>query len=304
MEIIIKDLNKSIDGKQILSNICLHIKSGEVFSLVGPNGAGKTTLIRILLNLYKSDTGFVTINGVDVKSNEFNKVKENIGFVLDNIGLFKDLTAEENLEFFFRIYKSKIDAKTRQSEIDKLLKLVKLHDEKSNKVIFFSRGMKQRLAIARSLINEPKLIILDEPLRGLDLDGMWTIRKIIQELSQKNCTVFINSHNLDEVERCSNHVAFINQGKIIEDGNLEQLRSKYQKEIYIVKVKKIGAWIEELKNLEEVDNVIVSENTLNIFLKKDDFELFEWFSKKNIIILELKKENKNLENIYLDIIGE
>lgn len=227
MEIIAKHVCKSIDGKDILKDINLHIKSGEIYGLIGPNGAGKSTFTRLLLNIYSLSSGTITVDGVNVNDNEFIKKKHEIGCVLDNLGLYKDLTAYENVEFFHRVYFPNSSSSNRKSDILSVLDLVDLKQRMHEKITMFSKGQKQRLALARAFINKPKLLILDEPTVGLDVEGIFMVRNYIKNAKQHGTTVFINSHNLTELEKVCDTYGFINEGQVIEQSNLNSLIEKY-----------------------------------------------------------------------------
>ena len=227
MEIIAKNVCKSINGKNILQNINLHIKSGEVYGLIGPNGAGKSTFVRLLLNIYFLSSGIITVDGIGVNDNKFIEKKYKIGCVLDNLGLYKDLTAYENIEFFHRIYYPMATASDRRSDIMSVLDLVDLKQKMNEKIIMFSKGQKQRLALARAFINKPKLLILDEPTVGLDVEGIFMVRNYVKVAKERGVTVFINSHNLSELEKMCDRYGFINKGQIIEESDLDSLIEKY-----------------------------------------------------------------------------
>ncbi len=233
----IENVCKTIGNKPILKNVSLDIKDGEIFCLVGPNGAGKTTLVRLILNLYNPTSGTIIVNNCNVIFESYEDVKKEIGLLLDNIGLFKNMTAWQNIEFFHRIYNLNSDSSSRKSRIEQLLSLVGLSEYSEKNPTFFSRGMKQRLCLARALVGNPKLIILDEPLRGMDLDGQILIRDILNKLKNNGCTIYINSHNMAEVERIATHIAFIKNGEIVDDGNIEDLLNKHHmdslEELYI-----------------------------------------------------------------------
>jgi len=142
MEINVISVSKTIGQETILDNVSFKVNRGDIFALVGPNGAGKTTLIRLILNLYNPDSGKITVNNVDVRSKEYDKVRQKIGFLLDNIGLFRDLTAWENLEFFHRIYFPNASKSIRNEKISMLLKEFDLYSKKDSNISFFSRGMR------------------------------------------------------------------------------------------------------------------------------------------------------------------
>ena len=227
MEIVATNVCKTIKGKDILKDINLHIKSGSIYGLIGPNGAGKSTFTRLLLNIYSLSSGTISVDKVNVDDSEFIKKKYKIGCVLDNLGLYKDLTAYENIEFFHRIYFPNTSSHNRKQDILSVLDLVDLTQKANEKITMFSKGQKQRLALARAFINKPKLLILDEPTVGLDVEGIFMVRNYIKSVNQNGTTVFVNSHNLTELEKVCDTYGFINEGNLIEQSDLNSLIKKY-----------------------------------------------------------------------------
>lgn len=231
MEIVANKIYKEIDSKIILKDVTLSIKSGSIYGLIGPNGAGKTTFSRLIMNIYTPTSGTITVNGIDTTSDDFEKIKPYISCVMDNLGLYKDLTVSENVEFFHRIYFPKASNIERSNSIKKSLEIFGLQDKQNSKINFLSKGERQRLALARACLNRPKLIILDEPTIGLDVQGVLLVRRYIQELKRQGTTVLINSHNLSELEKICDYYGFINKGNIIEQGNFDELVEKYSQKL-------------------------------------------------------------------------
>jgi len=230
MEIILDDVSKVINQHKIIDHISLKIKEGTVFGLIGPNGAGKTTLIRLMLNIYTPSEGNIHINKINTRSDEFQKIKPNIGVLLDSLGLYKAMTAWQNVEFYDRIYYKKSTKRERYDRIRHSLELVDLMDHADENINFFSRGMRQRLALARTFNSKPKLLILDEPSRGLDMEGQFAVRHFIESIKKEGTTVFINSHNLGELQKVCERFAFISKGRIMENGSFGELREKYEQQ--------------------------------------------------------------------------
>ena len=208
-----KEVRKSLGGKEILKGITFSVRVGDVFGYLGPNGAGKTTTIRVLLDLLPPDGGEVWLFGRP--SNP--ETRRRIGFLLENDGLFDGLTAAENLFLFARLYGAP------RPRVGELLELVGLKGKERDRVGTFSKGMRQRLALARALLHDPELLVLDEPTAGLDPTGQMEVRELVRELAGSGKTVFLSSHNLDEVERLCNRIALIHRGEIRLQGETHEL---------------------------------------------------------------------------------
>lgn len=297
--ICISHLSKNLGKSRVLDDISLTVQSGEIFSYLGPNGAGKTTTLRILLNILKPTSGTVTVLGTDVTSPEFRHTRKKIGFVLENPGLYEYLTAADNLEFYDRLYNS---PEGRQKRIKELLDQVDLSAVKDTPVSTFSFGMKQRLALARALINDPSLLFLDEPMKGLDVEGRVMIRNLLLDLKKSGTTIFLNSHDLDEMQRISSRVAVINKGKLLLCDSYENL-AKGTTHIEL----EIGAGTGSLHGLDSIlwiTSWSQEGNRVHIDLEKPDYrnQLSRVMSGMGIEILEMRSEKRGLEEIYLDLI--
>src|SRR4030042_434340 len=228
--ISIKNIKKTLGNREILKGISFNVEMGDIFGYLGPNGAGKTTTIRILLGLFQADSGKLEILGQDIKLSETRK---KIGFVLDADGLYDNMTAEENMEYYARIY-GLFKANKR---IRELLNMVELGNRAKDRVNTFSKGMRQRLALARAMVHNPEVLVLDEPTSGVDPSGQIEIRQImIDMVHKKNKTVFLSSHNLDEVQRICNRIALIDRGEIKLYGELESLRTGMGEQSVIVEL--------------------------------------------------------------------
>lgn len=211
----VNNISKKLGKKQILKNVSFFLCANEIVGLVGCNGVGKTTLLKIVLGLQKSNSGDIRINGYDIKK-DFNNALERVGAIIENPDMYSYLTGRENMELISRYYKN-----VNESRINELIKLVGLEDSIDMKVNKYSLGMKQRLGIAMSLINDPNLLILDEPTNGLDPEGIISLRKILLKL--KNITILISSHNLNEIDNLCDRVLFVKEGSIVKDINCEDI---------------------------------------------------------------------------------
>lgn len=297
MRVKFANVSKSFHNTKVLDDINLDIDNGNTMLIVGRNGAGKTTLLRMLLGIYTIDEGQIEIDGFSITSKKYSTLKEKIGFLNDNLGLFRDLTAWDNIEFFYRIYQPGMSKKRREEDIARVLKRVELYDNKDRKIDFFSRGMKQRLAIARAIVNNPQMLILDEPHRGLDVEGKEMIKDIVGEYEKKGTTIIINSHDLNDMQEIVSHVAFLNKGKIVCSGTYEELSSGTNSR-YTLIVNDAKSVLQKMKNTNFIKEVQLKNNVLTIDLNGEDAKLRHWLSSNNIEIIELAKVNKGLTELY------
>jgi ABC-2 type transport system ATP-binding protein len=213
----LENVRKSFGDRETLRGISLSVEAGDMFGYLGSNGAGKTTTIRILLDLIQASSGEVRVMGERADS---DAIRRRIGFVLDSDGLYNALTATENLEFYARLY----DLRDSGPKIKARLEATGLADRARDKVGSFSKGMRQRLALARALVHDPEVLILDEPMSGIDPEGQIEMRRILQEaVRQDGTTIFFSSHDLDEVQRICNRIALIDRGEIRLAGDLKDL---------------------------------------------------------------------------------
>lgn len=242
-EIVIRNISKSFNEKCVLDEVNLKIKEGEIFGLLGPSGAGKTTLIKILTGQLKPDRGEGMIFGKSCSRLDREDYKM-IGMVLDNSGLYDRLSCYDNMLLPARIYG--VDKK----RIEKLLKRVGLEDASKKAVEKLSKGMRQRLVLARAMLHSPKLLFLDEPTSGLDPAVTQTIHGLLQELKQEGTTIFLTTHNMDEAYRLCDHVALLNDGRIVEYGVPEELCRKYNTQNIITILCKDKSMV-KLKNTRE-----------------------------------------------------
>jgi ABC-2 type transport system ATP-binding protein len=204
-----ENLTKKFGNLTAVDGLTLHVNDSEVFGFLGPNGAGKTTTIRMLCCLISKTGGSATIGGYEIDSKEGSlKIRKMIGLVPDNVGLSEHLTAYDNLDFYGKIYDCS-EAQRRES-IKRFLEMLGLWDKRNFLAGTFSKGMKQKLAIARALIHDPQVLFMDEPTANLDPEASKTVRDFILQLKKEKKTIFLNTHNLDEAQRICDRVAIIN----------------------------------------------------------------------------------------------
>lgn len=214
----IKGVNKSYGKRQVLQDLTLDIPTGEVYGLLGPNGAGKTTTINILCNLLRADTGEITINNQRISE----ATKSLIGVAPQENLLYKSLSCEENLNFYAQIYGLK--GQHRKQQVRESLEAVNLIDRSKSVVETLSGGMQRRLNIAVAMVHQPKLVILDEPTTGLDIEARYEIWELIKRLQTQGITILLTTHLLDEAERLCQKIGILKGGSIVAEGNLSQLR--------------------------------------------------------------------------------
>ncbi len=277
----IKKLNKSYGERSVLKDLTLHIKSGEIYGLLGQNGAGKTTTINILCNLLNADSGKVSINGEPVS----DSTKPLIGVAPQENLLYKSLSCEENLNFFAQIYG--LDRKQRRYQVEQCLKAVNLTDRAKSPVETLSGGMQRRLNIAVALVHQPKLVILDEPTTGLDIEARYEIWDLIQQLQSQGITILLTTHLLDEAERLCQRIGILKSGSIVAEGSLEELRKLIPAQEIIV-----------VKTPQEAE-VIARAQKYNFIPRRYGSDLAFWLPES----LELKEIILRFDGISIDSIA-
>ncbi len=215
-------LSKSYGAAKAVDDLNLHIRKGEFFGFLGPNGAGKTTTIRMLTGILKPDHGTIAIDGHP--SQDKQKIAKTIGVIPESRGFYDWMTAVEYLGFFADLYG--IAGKEKDERIASLLSEVDLTKRKNSRIGTYSRGMRQRLGLARALVNNPQILFLDEPTLGLDPQGQEDIQILLKKLTARGVTVFLSSHLLNEVSNLCSRIGIINGGKLIAEGTVDELRQK------------------------------------------------------------------------------
>jgi ABC-2 type transport system ATP-binding protein len=218
----LRDVSKRFEAVQSLDALTLSVEAGSVFGYLGPNGAGKTTTLRVLLGLVRPDAGHVRVLGLDPRV-EPARVRAELGVLLENDGLYDRLTAWHNLEFHARIRRLEGAALARR--VEELLRACGLWERRNDRVAVFSKGMRQKLAVARALLHRPRLVLLDEPFTGLDPVAASELRGSIVDLARgQGTTVLLTTHDLAHVEKCCDRIAVLRSGRVIAAGTLEELR--------------------------------------------------------------------------------
>jgi ABC-2 type transport system ATP-binding protein len=257
-----KNLTKKFGDLTAVDKLTFHIKEGEVFGFLGPNGAGKTTTMRILACLISKTNGEARIAGYDVSDEADSlKIRKIVGLLPENVGLYDDLTAYKNLDFYGKLYEC--SETQRMENIEHFLKLLGLWDKRDVMVGTFSKGMKQKLAIARALIHEPEILFLDEPTANLDPESSKTVRDFIAELKKEKKTIFLNTHNLDEAQRICDKIGIFNT-KLMAIGTPEELEESVWSNKTIIQLEQVTNKILKALNKLSLNNITNDNNKLII----------------------------------------
>ena len=227
-----ENLTRKFGNLTAVENVTLHVDEGEVFGFLGPNGAGKTTTVRMLCCLIGKSGGQARIGDFSVdKEEDCLKIRKIVGFLPENVGLYDSLSAYRNLDFYGKLYEVP-DCK-RSENIERLLRLLGIWERREDAVGTFSKGTKQKIAIARALIHEPQVLFLDEPTANLDPEAAKTVRDFILDLKKEKTTIFLNTHNLDEAERLCDRIAILKTKLIAVDSPKNLERSLYNRKTIV-----------------------------------------------------------------------
>lgn len=291
-------LTKVFDQKEVVKSIDIHVKKGEIYGLLGPNGAGKTTIMKMLTSLVKPTSGEIEIFGKVSKPSDYEVLKR-MGAIIEYPVFYEKLTARENLELHcdYMGYPNK-------DEVNYVLRLLKLKGAEENAVATFSLGMKQRLGIARAIITKPEILILDEPINGLDPEGIKEIRDLIKMLSREyGITIIISSHILSEIEQVVDTIAVMSEGKLVEEIAMDcvrEMNTDYM-EIETLEHKKTVYLLEEhlgIKNFK-----IIGENKIRIYDQHiTQNEISKVLIMNDVMIESINKKATSLEEYFLKVI--
>ena len=290
-----KNLSKNIGKKQILKNVELEISEGDILGFIGPNGAGKTTTIKLILGLQKITSGYVKINGYDIKEN-FEKAIEKVGTIVENPDLYMYMSGYNNLKLIANLYKD-VD----QKRVEEVIKITGLENRINDKVSKYSLGMRQRLGIAQALLHKPNLLILDEPTNGLDPEGIKQLRDLLKKLAKKEkMGILISSHNLAELESFCTKVAIIQNGEMVENSSIEDAKKVDGKTIYQIEIDNTEKIEEVVKNeLEKID-----KNNINVYATKQEIpEIVEKLVQNKIKVYKVCEQDISLETAFLKKTG-
>lgn len=299
----IKNLYKSYGKFTAVNGLNLDVQEGEIFGFVGPNGAGKTTTMKIICGLLDATSGEVYVDGVDA-IRDSKKLKENIGYMPDFFGVYDNLKVNEYLEFYASIYN--INGKERQKVCNDLLELVDLSNKREAYVDSLSRGMKQRLCLARSLVHNPKLLVLDEPASGMDPRARFEMKEILRTLKDMKKTIIISSHILPELAELCTTIGIIEKGQMIIQGTVDEIMQQVYKNKSI-KIKVTGKQEEAimlLKEFPQIDGITTGENTIEAYFSGNDEEMSTILAAlvtNKIPVVTFAQLDGNLEDVFMKV---
>jgi len=295
-----------------LNGLNLEVPKGSLYGLLGPNGAGKSTTLRIICTLLDPDSGYVEVGGHDALLEE-KEIRRKLGYVAQDVAIDKILTGRELLQLQGDLYH--LDNKHRKKRIEELIQRLNMHEWIDRRCGSFSGGMKRRLDLASGLLHEPELLILDEPTVGLDIESRSVIWGLLKELRNKETTILLSSHYLEEVDELADEMAIIDKGKVIASGKPDDLKKELGGDRVTLRVREFSDEVEAesvrklIKNINGVSNVVVNQKqgySLNFLVQSNDVisNLSSHLSKENFEVFALSHSRPSLDDVYLQATGK
>jgi ABC-2 type transport system ATP-binding protein len=300
-----ENLTKKFGNLTAVDSVTLHVNDGEVFGFLGPNGAGKTTTIRMLCCLMSKTSGSATIGGYEIGSKKDSlKIRKMIGLVPDNVGLSEHLTAYDNLDFYGKIYDC-TDTQ-RKENIKRFLEMLGIWEKRNVLAGTFSKGMKQKLAVARALIHEPEVLFMDEPTANLDPESAKTVRDFILELKKEKKTIFLNTHNLDEAQRICDRIAILNT-KLRVTGTPDELEQAVRGRKTVISLEQVNEAIVKVVKKLPLKNLTIEGNKVTFEVVDPDKE--NWAVVEAVVLAgghvnTVNVLGSSLEDVYLKLVRE
>lgn len=299
MEYVLKTnaLSKTYKNFKALNGLTMSVPKGAIYGFVGKNGAGKTTLIRLICGLQEPASGGYSLYGIENSDKEILKSRRRMGAVVETPSVYQDLTAADNLKEQYRII-----GLPSYDDIPNLLKLVGLENTGNKKAKNFSLGMRQRLGIAIALAGSPDFLVLDEPVNGLDPQGIIEMRELILKLNrERQITVLISSHILDELSRLATHYGFIDGGRMVKEISAEELEAACRKciRIEVTNVKALACILDRMK----VEYNIISDTAADVFAKINISKLTRALLEENCEVISIRERDESLESYYVGLVG-
>ena len=301
----IKELRRDFGEIRALDGLSLEVPAGTVFGFLGPNGAGKTTTIRLLLGLLEPTSGSATVLGYDTQA-QAEQVRACTGALLENTGVYEQLSVEDNLEFYGRAYR--MGTAERRARIQELLGEMGLWERRKQRAGDWSRGMRQKLALARAMLHQPQLVLLDEPTAGLDVEAAVAVRAELVSLAEREgVTIFLTTHNMGEAEKICSRVAVIRRGRLVAVGHPDELRAKAgSPQVEIVGRGFEAAIQEKLRQLPVVRSVQTRNGHLLVDLQEaaDSSLLVSTLVSEGAQVEEVRRSTASLEDVFLTLMEE
>lgn len=306
LAIAASNLTKQFERHIAVNKLELEVKIGEVYGLIGPNGAGKTTLMRMLAAVEEPTTGEIHIYGDRLLTdNSHPRLKQKLGYLPDDFPLYEDLNVWDYLDYFARLYHVKLPHRRRR--IQEVLELVQLTSKKDSNIKTLSRGMKQRLSLARTILHDPLLLLLDEPVSGLDPIARMQFREVIKILQTVGMTVLISSHVLSDLAELCTSVGIMELGSLVESTSLKDLYERLSHQQIVIKtLGDLTQLKQELKGFSQVEEweIISHKNSLRVNFAGGDeesAELLKYLIHQGIPIAEFHCTQEDLESIFLNL---
>lgn len=291
------NLCKNYKNFKALNGLTMNVPRGSIYGFVGKNGAGKTTLIRLICGLQFPTSGDYELYGIKNDDKSINLSRRRMGAVVETPSIYLDMTAKENLKQQYRILGS-----PSFDGIDELLELVGLENTGKKKAKNFSLGMRQRLGIAVALCGNPDFLVLDEPINGLDPQGIIEIRELILKLNrERKITVLISSHILDELSRLATHYGFIDKGQIIKEMSAEELEAACRKcvRMTVTDTKALAIVLDDMN----IEYKILDDTTADVYAKLNFSQLAAALAKENCEVITMEEHDESLESFYISLVG-
>ena len=308
----LRDLFKSYGPVMALNGLNLEVPKGSLYGLLGPNGAGKSTALRIICTLLSPDSGHVEVGGHNVLFEE-KETRRRLGYVAQDVAIDKILTGRELLQLQGDLYH--LDKKYKRKRIEELIERLDMHEWIDRRCGSFSGGMKRRLDLSSGLLHAPELLILDEPTVGLDIESRSVIWGLLKELRNKETTILLSSHYLEEVDELADEMAIIDKGKVIASGKPDDLKKELGGDRVTLRVREFSDEVEAesvkklIKNINGVSNVVVNQTqgySLNFLVQSNDVisNLSGHLSKENFEVFALSHSRPSLDDVYLQATGK
>lgn len=298
-------LTKKFNDITAVEKITFQVKDGEIFGLLGPNGAGKTSTLRMLCCLISKTDGEAHISGYDTSNKEDSlKIRKIIGIVPENVGLYEELSTYRNLDFYGRVYH--LSEAKRKERIEKYIDFLGLSDQRDRPVVTLSKGMKQKVAIARAIIHDPQVLFLDEPTANLDPEAAKTVRDFILQFKKEGKTILLNTHNLDEAQRICDKIGIL-KTKLLALGSPDELKRSLQTNKTVIVLGEINENIIAAVRNSTSSNIEIDGNKLTIDVKDSQNEnpiLIRAITAAGGNIESVNQLTLSMEDVYLRIVRE